>query len=78
MVSQSREPVTFTLSEPPASTPVRGISGTPIKARVIRAMEEQLQVERAASEALDGMIEVLRSLRNTPPPRLATGRAKAV
>jgi len=78
MVSQSREPVTFTLSEPPASTPVRGISGTPIKAAVIRAMEAQLQAERRASEALDSMIGVLRRLRNTPPPWLGAGRAKAV
>jgi hypothetical protein len=70
--------VTFALSEPPSFAPVRGISGTPIKAKIIRAMEEQLQVERSASEALDAMIGALRSLRNTPPPRLVTRRAKAV
>jgi len=73
MVSQPRQPLTFVLSEPPAATPVRSASGAPIKTRVIRAMEEQLQVERLASEALDAMIRVLRQLRDTRPP--PSGRA---
>jgi len=69
MVPQSRESVTFTLSEPPASTPMHGTSGTPIKAGVIRAMAAQLQAEQMASAALDDLITVLRRLRDTPPPR---------
>ena len=73
-----RAPVTFKLSEPPVSTPVRSASGAPIKLKLIRAMEAQLQAEHSASEALDAMIEVLRGLRSTPPPRVAPDEIEAV
>ena len=78
MVPQPRQPVTFTLSNPPASTPVRSASGAPIKARVIRAMESQLRAEQSASKALDAMIGLLRSLNDTPPPALPPDHAEAL
>lgn len=65
---QSKEPVTFLLSDPPASTPVCSASGTPIKARVIRAMQAQLEAENEASSALDRMIAVLRQAVHIPSP----------
>lgn len=65
---QPEEPVTFLLSDPPASTPVRSASGAPIKARVIRAMQEQLEVENEASSALDRMIAALRKAASIPSP----------
>jgi hypothetical protein len=78
MVPQPRQPVTFELSDPPASTPVRSASGAPIKAKVIRAMETQFRAEQSASVALDAMIRLLRRLSDTPPPRVAPDEAEAV
>lgn len=76
MVPQPRPSVTFVLSEPPASTPVRSSSGAPIKVKVIRAMERQLRAELAASRALDSMITLLRGLRDTPfPPAMDDAKA---
>lgn len=65
---QPEEPVTFLLSAPPASTPVRSASGAPIKARVIRAMQAQLDAENEASSALDRMIDALRLAASSPTP----------
>jgi hypothetical protein len=70
---QSKEPVTFLLSEPPSSTPATSASGRPIKAKVIRAMEEQLKAENQASSALDRMIAVLRETTGLPTPVPARG-----
>ncbi len=68
MVPQSEEPVTFLLSNPPASTPAQSASGAPIKARVIRAMQSQLEAENDASGALDRMIAALRKAAGLPTP----------
>jgi hypothetical protein len=74
MVSQqSKEPVTFLLSDPPASTPARSASGKPIKAKVIRAMQDQLEAENEASGALDRMIAALRRAAGIPTPVPAAG-----
>jgi len=70
---QSEEPVTFLLSEPPASAPSTSASGMPIKAKVIRAMAAQLQAENQASSALDRMISVLRRAASLPTPLPAVG-----
>lgn len=73
MVSQPRKPVTFALSNPPASTPTRSASGAPIKTKVVRAMQSQLQAEQEASSALDRMIRVLRKATKLPAPIAAGG-----
>jgi len=68
LVPQPAKPVTFRLSNPPASTPTRSASGAPIKARVIRAIESQVQAEQEANSALDRMIAALRRATQLPTP----------
>ena len=70
---QPKEPMTFLLSEPPSSTPGTSASGKPIKAKVIRAMEDQLRAENQANSALDRMIAVLRRATSLPSPVPARG-----
>ena len=72
MVSQPK-PVTFRLSNPPASTPTRSASGAPIKAKVIRAMQSQVEVEQEANGALDKMILALRKATKLSAPPAAGG-----
>lgn len=73
MVSKPRQPVTFPLSSPPASTPTRSASGAPIKTKVIRAMQSQVDAEQEASSALDRMIRALRRATKLPTPAAAGG-----
>ena len=73
MVPKPRKPVTFPLSNPPPSTPTRSASGAPIKAKVIRAMQSQVEAEQEASTALDRMIRALRKATKLPAPLAAGG-----
>lgn len=73
MVPQPTRPVTFRLSNPPASTPTRSASGAPIKAKVIRAMQSQVEAEQEANGALDRMIRALRKATKLSAPPAAGG-----
>lgn len=73
MVPRPRKQVTFRLSNPPASTPTRSASGAPIKAKVIRAMQSQVEIEQEANGALDKMIRALRKATKLSAPPAAGG-----
>lgn len=72
-------PVTFSLSSPPPATPTRSASGAPIKIKVIRAMQSQVEAEQEASSALDKMIRTLRkATKLSAPPAVGGGAGSLV
>lgn len=78
MVPQQEDDVTFVLSSPPPDTPTRSRSGAPIKAKVVRAMQAQLEAEHEANNALDRLIAVVRQVVTLPHPAAtaSAGREK--
>lgn len=61
-------PSTLSYRDPIPTLPERGYSGTAIKARVIKAMEEQLEGERRCLTELDRLLSALERNDTVPPP----------